>query len=398
MENSLIKDKPASGNFFPPQWRRRRYLVSLAIAFLLFWRFLTPSSHSSGLSLAHPGLGGKVDWSSYAYSQYATNQHYLCNSLMVFDSLQKLKSPADRLLFYPRTWDTDVSSSKDRTSQLLVLARDKYHVKLRPVEMYTLKHETEDDEETWDASINKLHAWNQGEYHRIIHLDSDITLRQNIDELFFLPLSRGSPIAMPRAYWKLDEPTHQGGGPKLTSLLIVLEPTPNEAGTLWGLASGLSVNNTISTSPTTSLFDMELLNSQYSHTALTLPHRPYALVTGEFRRTSPTNHTTYLGNTHESFSAASILAEAKLVHFSDWPLPKPWIMWPNNLMREIRPECEVDNNTPSERGCENRKVWMELYDDFRRRRKEVCMLLSVPAPEWPPRPKPTKRKGGGMGE
>ena len=32
--------------------------------------------------------------------------------------------------------------------------------------------------------------------------------------------------------------------------------------------------------------------------------------------------------------------------------------------------------------CDNKKVWTNLYDDFRRRRKDVCALLSAPAPEW----------------
>jgi len=290
------------------------------------------------------------------------------------------------LLFYPKTWDLDVSSSKDRTSQLLILARDQYKVKLRPVDMYTLKRQSKDEEETWDASINKLHAWNEGEYHRIIYLDSDTSLLQNIDELFFLPLSHGSPVAMPRAYWKLDEPEAQGGGHKLTSLVMVLEPHAKEAEALWDMASGLDNSSYTGLQPN-AFFDMELLNTRYFESAITIPHRPYALVTGEFRRPGKANHTRYLGNSHQQWDPHLALQEAKLVHFSDWPLPKPWIMWPNNLMRELQPECEFDTGTANEHGCEDRKVWKGLYDDFRRRRKDVCRLLSVPAPEWPPRPR-----------
>lgn len=347
---------------------------------------------------AHPLYGTHIDWHRYAYSQYATDQHYLCNSLMIFDSLEKLGSKADRILFYPKTWDLDVSSSKDRTSQLLVLARDKYKVKLKPVEMYTLKRPSHNDDETWDASINKLHAWNQAEYTRIIHLDSDSTLLQSIDELFFLPLSSGSPVAMPRAYWNLDEPESDStpGSQavderhKLTSLLIVLEPHQTEAETLWTMASGL--DNT--TTPSTSLFDMDLLNTRYHSTALILPHNPYALVTGEFRNHQH-NHTSYLGtSTSEQWDPHKILSEAKLIHFSDWPLPKPWIMWPNNLMREMQPECEIAPGTPEESGCEDRVVWKGVYDDFRRRRRDVCGLLSVTAPVWPAVPKPKTEPQG----
>lgn len=385
MSETTLKDKPAKYASSLPPWRQRRSLLIVAAIFVLWWVLSPSSTKTSGLS-RYPFDGSQIDWSRYAYSQYATDQHYLCNCLMVFHSLDTLKSPADRLLFYPKTWDTDISSAKDRTSQLLVLARDKYHVKLRPVDMYTLKRQSKDDEETWDASINKLHAWNQNEYHRIIHLDSDITLLKEIDELFFLPLSKGSPVAMPRAYWKLGEPEIQGTANKLTSLLIVLEPRAEEATMLWNMAAGLD-NSSYTSLPPRGLFDMELLNSRYVDNALTLPHRPYALITGEFRRKGKSNHTAYLGNEYELWDPNLALSEAKLVHFSDWPLPKPWIMWPNSLLREMRPDCEFGTGTPEEHGCEDRKVWMGLYDDFRRRRKEVCKLLSVPAPDWPPRPK-----------
>lgn len=381
MENGTIKDNPFPHARTQPMWRRRRYIVAFVTFAIIFWFFLVPGTNHSLTFVLNEHTTAQVDWSKYAYSQYATDQHYLCNSLMVFDSLQQLHSPADRLLFYPKTWDIDVHDSKDRISQLLVLARDKYKVKLRPVDIYKLRRDNEDEEQTWDASINKLHAWNEEHYHRIIHLDSDITLQRSIDELFLLPLRKGSPVAMPRAYW---DDQH-----KLSSLLVVLEPRGEEAKYLWDLAAGMDNDTVVDQNK---LFDMELLNARYSEDALVLPHRAYALVTGEFRRTGKHNHTRYLGNEYEDWDAQAALEEAKLIHFSDWPLPKPWIMWPNSLMREMRPECDFENNTPNERGCENRKIWMALYDDFRRRRKEVCRLLSVPAPDWPPKPKKTKNK------
>ena len=76
-----------------------------------------------------------VDWSRYAYSQYATSSAYLCNSLMVFEALQRLGSRADRLLLYPREMDLHVANSTDRDSQLLVMARDRFGVRLVPVEV-----------------------------------------------------------------------------------------------------------------------------------------------------------------------------------------------------------------------------------------------------------------------
>lgn len=54
----------------------------------------------------------------FAYIQYATNQEYLCNSLMIFDSLHRLHSNASRVLIYPNDWTPagacDPHSDEDR--------------------------------------------------------------------------------------------------------------------------------------------------------------------------------------------------------------------------------------------------------------------------------------------
>jgi hypothetical protein len=57
----------------------------------------------------------------------------LCHAVLVFDALAKFGSKADRVLFYPESWDLEITDSKDRDSQLLVMARDQYKVKLHPI-------------------------------------------------------------------------------------------------------------------------------------------------------------------------------------------------------------------------------------------------------------------------
>jgi hypothetical protein len=80
-----------------------------------------------------------VDWSRYAYTQYATSSPYLCNSIMIFESLHRLGSRAERVLFYPYEWDLEVDDSSDRNSQLLVMARDKYNVQTVPIDIQMIK-------------------------------------------------------------------------------------------------------------------------------------------------------------------------------------------------------------------------------------------------------------------
>ncbi|KAG2420549.1 hypothetical protein HFD88_000161 [Aspergillus terreus] len=321
----------------------------------------------------------RVDWSRYAYSQYATSSAYLCNAVMVFEALERLGSRAQRVLFYPETWDVDVESSRDRDSQLLRMAAETYGALLIPVDEEMLEAGLGSGE-SWDKSITKLLVFGETEFDRIIHLDSDVSVLQNMDELFFLP---PAAVAMPRAYWQLP------GTRQLSSLLVVVEPSYREYSALMELAQP-ALHGQVAVN-TSAKYDMELLNERYGDSALVLPHRQYGLVTGEFRAD---DHTAFLGNRYEEWDPDRVLAEAKIVHFSDWPLPKPWVMWPQKLLAEMLPKCKSNPGTAQESGCRDRVVWRKLYDDFRRRRKDVCKLLSFPAPDWPP----IERPGAGGSE
>ena len=121
-----------------------------------------------------------------------------------------------------------------------------------------------------------------------------------MDELFLAP---SSPVAMPSAYWK---------NPRkglFTPAIMLVEP------------STAAFNRTMDSISTanSSTFDMEIMNNMYKDTALTIPHRPYILLAGEFRSKK---HRAYLGNSREKWDAEKIFKEAKYLHFSDWPVPK----------------------------------------------------------------------------
>ena len=112
--------------------QRYRWVVGSTV-FAIFFLFLF-QYHDTALSsfdtAAEAPVG--VDWSRFAYIQYATNSDYLCNSLMFFEALHRFSSPADRALMYP----SDMLLSEDEGSKdarLLIKARDEYDVKLVPV-------------------------------------------------------------------------------------------------------------------------------------------------------------------------------------------------------------------------------------------------------------------------
>lgn len=168
-----------------------------------------------------------------------------------------------------------------------------------------------------------------------------------MDELFLLP---SAPIAMPRAYW-LNQLF-------LSSQLIVLEPSHSE----WK-----RIQDTMSQE--TSGFDMDILNEMYNSSCIILPHRKYNLLSAEFRAE---NHVKYMGG-NGTWDGAGALEEAKFIHFSDWPVPKPWIEAGREVVASHQPRCrEVRGVDGVEMDCTDRDIWLGLYDDFSERRK-VCL-------------------------
>ncbi|KAL8748323.1 MAG: hypothetical protein Q9184_007393, partial [Pyrenodesmia sp. 2 TL-2023] len=325
--------------------RRLRY-VYVAIAALVVYLWF--SGHSPTSLRPHrapqhaPSLRYKnVNWSRYAYFQYATSTAYLCNSVMIFEALERLGSKADRVLLYPEKWDTQIESVTDRDSQLLVKARDWYKVRLVPVDI-PVTHDRNEDAEELNATFTKFMAWGQSRYRRVLHLNSDITLFKHLDELFLLP---SAPVAMMRAHWTL--PTKK----TLASNLILLQPSEDEYGRLM-TASRPDIRQAGES-------DSDILNRFYGDSAMVLPHTPYGLVTGEFRIE---DHRNYIGNSFDPWDPERALQEASLVHFLDDPFPKPWIMWPHNLYAEKHSQCKAED-------CRNKDAWTSLYNDFRKRRK-----------------------------
>lgn len=121
-----------------------------------------------------------------------------------------------------------------------------------------------------------------------------------MDELFSLP---PTPVAMPRAYW-LGSDEHV-----LTSAVLVVQPSEFEYSRIVKAMAAAKSNE----------YDMEIMNTLYQKSALILPHRPYIMITSELYEL---DHAGYLGNHEESWDPDAAIQELKLIHFSDWPVPK----------------------------------------------------------------------------
>jgi hypothetical protein len=178
-----------------------------------------------------------------------------------------------------------------------------------------------------------------------------------MDELFLIP---SCPVAMPRAYW-LDPKDHI-----LSSQLVLIEPSEMEFQRILSAINSVGSNE----------YDMEIVNRLYSDSAMILPHRPYNLLTGEFRGK---NHSQYLGNDVEHWDPEEVLAEAKFLHFSDWPIPKPWLATPA-MVDKTTPACDMDRSTGQGTDCRAQKMWVNFYTDFAKRRKVYFIYSSSQEP------------------
>lgn len=352
-------------------------IAGLILFFYIFYSFQgavldrsdglsSPQRHS--LSETTLQSSQNIDWSRFAYAQYVTDIVYLCNSVMFFERLQHLGSKAERIMLYPVELLPDplATEAEEDGGRLLIRARGDFAVNLIPITVMQrpesdcklLKHDptevslTDCGTATWASSFTKLLVFNQTQYDRVLSMDSDSTVLQNMDELFLMP---PAPVAMPRAYWLDTRPQ------TLTSGVLLVQPSHDEFRRIQARVETAGPRE----------YDMDILNQLYGNTALIIPHRPYLVLSGEFRQT---DHARYLGRADEGWDAVTAFNEAKYLHFSDYPVPKPWLSIKDSVMEKHQPSCEVHGKDAKD--CSARDLWVGLYRDFKQRR-EVCSVSNI---------------------
>ncbi|KAF4625472.1 hypothetical protein G7Y89_g12694 [Cudoniella acicularis] len=295
-----------------------------------------------------------IDWSKLAFVMYATSPEYLCNALMVWSEIEEIGSRARRVLMYPSAWDPNEIDELDPGLRLTPIARllqsaiDDYKVTLHPV---SVLHQNNSKEATWADSYTKLLAFNLTSYDRVLTLDSDSVVLQNLDELFLLPKA---PLAMPYVYW--GAPTNWA----YSSQLLLLEPSAEAFSTISAAIEKAKPDE----------YDMDILAHFYkTNKPLRIPQNPYNLLSGEFRRST---HMQYLSSrSPQDWDPDLALHSAKFLHFSDWPIPKPWIRAKQDVVNKYMPKCR-QKEWFGATDCRDREVWLQLYFDFAMKRKMVC--------------------------
>lgn len=149
------------------------------------------------------GTGETIDWSKFAYVNYVTDATYLCNTLIMFDDLRnkygtkaKLVLLVSKDLLEEGGFD-DVERNRALLDKIKLLDENQVVVKLVD---NIIKPK---DFTPWNQSLTKLLVFNETDYERIIYLDNDALIKNNLDELFFLPAYIN--FAAPLTYWFLSD-------------------------------------------------------------------------------------------------------------------------------------------------------------------------------------------------
>ncbi|VVT46225.1 uncharacterized protein SAPINGB_P001108 [Magnusiomyces paraingens] len=373
-------------------------------------------------------LDNSVDWSKFAYVQYVTNAVYLCNSVMIFEQLQRVGSRAQRVLMYPEEWNQpgffdpptdpagpgygfkeeideeahekaqeeevlkaqenkapnrfkrdiddsvfDQSSMAHNVEYLLKVAVMKYNAILKPVK--TAKLESVDPALSY--SFTKMHIFNQTEYDRVLFLDSDGSVRRNMDHLFLLP---SAPVATTKQYWVYPSDSDGDDGfnadssvdkdlasfIKLNTHMELVEPSASVfnyilkflSESMSGGNSNLRGNNE---------YEGDVFNKLFKDDAMVFPHYGITILTNELRNVD-SEHRQYVGK-FGKWDASQIFNKTLYVHFSDANHPKPWVRATDQEIRENSPKCSQGGTW-----CPERQIWLNLYHDFEIRRTNICHM------------------------
>jgi hypothetical protein len=84
-------------------------------------------------------VGQTMDWSRLGYVQVVREHGELCSAVMLLSDLHRMKSPAKRILMFPKLWlatseDDHYGPEMSTTRRLLRTAARRYGVTLMPME------------------------------------------------------------------------------------------------------------------------------------------------------------------------------------------------------------------------------------------------------------------------
>jgi len=301
---------------------------------------------------------------------------------MLFAELAKQKSPAARVLLFPRTWTVDKGENADpflgRTRRLMRLAARRLNVSLRPIEPIASgvvaggEGEGKVDE-SLPSSYSLASLWELSEFERVLYLRGPGVLvdSEALDALLAfselgdrpvagIPAEATSRISATKSLQEGDEGEEKGDTLLSTSLLLI---NPSIA-----TYHQLKQRRAASPGPDVALLRDAFPGPEALLSPLTMPYfTPYIhSTTPQLRRIPPAPAIDTVDSTLDdptAFNATAFVLSTSYIHLNDPEMPGPEYDVPRRERDKWRPENK-----------EARRVWERMYDVFRGRRMEVCGL------------------------
>ncbi|KAF1927321.1 glycosyltransferase family 8 protein [Didymella exigua CBS 183.55] len=279
--------------------------------------------------------GQELDWSRLGYVQVVREHVELCSAVMLLSDLHKMKSPARRVLVFPKLWlqeadDDKYSAEMSTTRRLLGTAARRYGVTLIPMEPML-----DGADGTLPSSYSLASLYSLVDYERLMYLQGPGVLldASSLDSL--LAFSKSEPMA---AYPASPERKD------MSMSLLMIHPTQASFQQLKALRSA---------KPTS---DLDLFRATFSVPSSLMSE--WSLSMGNVVYESRD-----LRSVPASFNATAFEQATTFVRLSDPEMPGPEYDVPYSTRLRLRPQNE-----------QAQEAWSRLYERFRQQRMEVCGL------------------------
>ncbi|KAK4502921.1 hypothetical protein PRZ48_006348 [Zasmidium cellare] len=279
--------------------------------------------------------GANINWRRLAHVQLVSNHHDVCNAIMVLADLHIMKSPARRVLLFPKAWaqekkaETDADPYLGSTRRLLKLAARRYHVELHPVE--PIMNQT--GEETY--SLASAYAL-ESDFDRLLAVETPGLLLDSEPLDAILGFTESAPFVM------LHD-THVNDGVHSEDMFL-LEPSK---ATYADLTKQLA-------SPEMSGFNDTYLASMFNDTIL---------LASSDEKSALIRSVGTLHDVGHNFNKEAFVSDVAYIRFSDPKLPGPEyeVPWPDKVA--ARPKNKDAD-----------WIWTDLYGRFAQKRMDTCGL------------------------
>lgn len=279
----------------------------------------------------------EVDWRRLAHVQLAKTHHDVCNAIMVFGELHRLKSPARRVLLFPESWAAEKSAGKgdiadpflDSSRRLMRMAARRYAVELLPVSPMV-----KSKEEGLPDAYSLASAYKMTEFDRVLVIETPGIILDASPLDAVLAFTESTPFAM------LHD-TVEGDGVHSEDLFL-LEPSKD---LYTGFTERLSTETSLNDTQLSLAFEQPLLLASSDESS--------ALV----------RSISVLHEAATDFNATAYLATAAYIRFSDPKLPGPEYDVPYSQKLKARPKNKNAD-----------WVWTKLYGQFAQKRMDICGL------------------------